>query len=734
MKRIISLTIKSVAILVIVSQLQAVVPGKWELRSKEEFLRGKFSGISLSSDGVLSLGPKVEKIELPAEEFYLSFVAVSGSGFYLGTGHSGKIYKIGAEKKVELYYQTTEMDVTSLAVDQKGNLYAGTSPNGKIYKITAKGKGEEFFNPQEKYIWDLMFTEKGNLLAAVGESGGLYEISPAGEGKLIFKAKDNHILCLRKSPFGELLAGSGGRGLVYKISPAGRVSVLFESAYEEIKNIAFDHEGNIYVSASGLPSKAVSTVAPAAPAAPAAPVKTDTEIMVVVSPTQVTTSEIPSAPSSSTTGKIPGQISSAIFQVAADGLSKKLWSSTEEIVYSLIFDDESKKIVFGTGHQGRIYTVDKESAVELLCQESSEQVYGLYQVDNQVYLIDNNPCLFGILQIGQNFSGEYLSPVLDAKTLSIWGRIDWQAELPQGALVQVQSRSGNTAEPDETWSEWSPPYIRADEKILSPKGRYLQLKVNLKSQSARQVPKVGKLLVFYLQTNLTPVIDKLEVLPPNQVFIKPPEQEEIILGIDAASQESAKKKDDTAIYLTPKKSERQGFRTITWEASDENDDKLNFRVFIRKEEDQNWRLMQDKLTDKVFSFDTRNFPDGTYFLKIEASDLPANPPGTEKKVGKISPPFIIDNSLPVIKNFSAVRAKDGLEVSFEAEDAYSYIEEVKFLVKPEDWQMIFPVDGICDSKSESFKISIKLSGATDNLLIIRVKDSFGNIGVFQSRF
>ncbi|MGB9893083.1 MAG: hypothetical protein ACPLRA_01620, partial [Candidatus Saccharicenans sp.] len=240
-------------ILLIVLDLQAVVPKKWELRSSEDFLKGKFSGISLSSDGILSIGPKVEKIELPAEEFYLSLVRASDGSFYLGTGHGGKIYRIGKDKKAELYFQTEEMDVTALAIDQKGNLLAGTSPNGKIYKISAKNKGQEFFNPQEKYIWDLKLTESGNLLAAVGESGGIYEIAPTGEGKLIFKARDNHVLCLRPGPSGELLAGSGGRGQVYKISTSGKVTVLFESDYEEVKNIAFDREGNVYVSASGTP-------------------------------------------------------------------------------------------------------------------------------------------------------------------------------------------------------------------------------------------------------------------------------------------------------------------------------------------------------------------------------------------------------------------------------------------------------------------------------------------------
>jgi hypothetical protein len=710
----------------LVSQLQAVVPKKWELNSRVDFLKGKFSGVSLTSEGVLSIGPKVEKIELPAEEFYLSLAKAPDGGFFLGTGHGGKIYHLGRDKKAELYFQTAEMDVTALAVDGKGVLYAGTSPNGKIYKITALNKGEEFFNPQEKYIWELTLNAKGNLLAAVGESGGIYEITPAGAGKLLFKARDNHILGLGQSSSGDLLAGSGGRGQLYRLSASGRVTVIFDSAYEEIRNIAVDREGNIYVSAAGVPSKSVSTVT-------ATPVEAETKVSVAISGVRVAgdVAEISSEPAA---GKPAAKVSGAVFQVTLDGLARKIWSSEEEMVYSLIFDSSSQKLIIGTGNQGRIYSLDRQGTVELLTEESSEQIFELLQYDKQIQVLGNNPCLFGTLLLGQNFSGEYLSPVLDAKLLSTWGRISWQSEQPQGSSIQIQSRSGNTAEPDETWSDWSPPYSRPDEKILSPSGRYLQLKVNLKSQTGQKLPKVEKLLVFYLQSNVAPSIGKLEVLPANQVLIKPPEQEDEILGLDEASRESDREKGEDRIYLSPKKAERQGFRTITWEASDENEDQLAYNVSIRKEGESTWRLMQEKMIDRVFAFDTRNFPDGTYQLKVEASDLPSNPPGTEKKAEKISQALVIDNSLPVVKNFIATRMGDSLDISFLAEDDYSYIEEVKFLVKPEDWKVVFPADGLGDSRSENFKLKVKIPAGWDNLLIIKVRDSFGNIGVHHHRF
>ena len=132
-----------------VVSLQAVIPQKWELRSFEEFLNGKFDGISVSSDGWLTLAPKEDRIEGPAEEFYLSLLSATDGTLYLGTGHGGKIYKIDRNNKFELYTQVPEMDVICLAMDRKGGLYAGSSPNGKVYKISEKGKAEVFFDPRK---------------------------------------------------------------------------------------------------------------------------------------------------------------------------------------------------------------------------------------------------------------------------------------------------------------------------------------------------------------------------------------------------------------------------------------------------------------------------------------------------------------------------------------------------------------------------------------------------------
>jgi hypothetical protein len=718
MKKI--LFIISIGIVVLASSLEGVVPQKWELRDKDAFLKGKLDGISISSEGVLSLAPREDGVEGPAEDFYLSFLVAPDGTAFLGTGHGGKIYRLAKDGKVDLFFQAPEMDVTCLAQDSQGTLYAGTSPNGKIYKITGKDQSEVFFNPGEKYIWDLLFADNDVLLAAVGEGGGVYRISPKGEGQLILKAEENHILCLKKDEKGGFIAGSGGLGVLYRLSLEGRTSVLFESPFEEIKSLAVDKDGQIYVAAGVSPSRtkkeAATEVAPR--------VSTDVTVTVSASP-QPSAPPVPSAAQ-----REPG----ALFRVRSDGVAKKLWESEDELIYALFWDEAEKKLIFGTGNNGRIYTLDKDDKTSLLLQEPSEQAYGLIPSGQRVYVLANNPSRLSLIFPEQRFNGEYLSDVLDTKTVSSWGKLEFEAELQAGTTLQLQTRSGNSFEPNSLWSDWSPPYQKGEEQILSPKGRYLQLKILFKTRSGKASPSFRRAELFYLQANLAPVVKKIALLPPNEVYLKLPEQDEVIWGANDVPLKHEGKKEEVKASVLAKKVERKGYQTIIWEAEDENEDDLSYSISIRKEGETEWRLLKEDWTDSLFAFDTVSFPDGIYFIKVEASDIGSNPPGTELKAEKISQPLTIDNSLPAITNFTAVKEGDRIDVAFQAEDAFSALEKAEYLIRPGEWRVVFPVDGICDSKQESFKFTVPLPAKADNLITVRVIDRHHNIGVFRQAF
>ncbi len=715
-----SLVIVFAIVFFFVQMLHAVHPKKYEIQRIDEFLEGKFEGVSVSFNGILSLSPKEEIIEGPAEEFYLSFLLTSEGSAYLGTGHAGKIYRISKDGKIEPYFKVPEMDIYCLAQDGEGNLYAGTSPNGKIYRITGKDKGEVFFNPIEKYIWDLLFTDKGSLLAAVGESGGIYEISRQGEGVLVLKAEENHILCLKMDKNNDLIAGSGGKGRLYRISKEKKAFVLFESPYEEIKSVAFDNDGNIYAASGGTiisPEKKITT-----------PVltKADTNVSIIVSPTVVRPQEVLD---------LAKKQPSVLYKISPQGIAKKLWSSSKDLIYTLSWNDREKKLLFGTGNRGRIYSIDSSGRISLLLRKDSEQVYLLFPRNSSIYTLCNNPSKLSIIYSEQRFNGEYLSRVFDTKILSSWGRIEWDAEIPPETVLQFQTRSGNSSEPDKTWSNWSPPYRKEKgEPILSPKARYIQCKAIFKTESGNISPELRKISFFYLQTNVAPLITKLEWLPPNEVFLKPPEQKEIIWGEDVRLSEHTKSEEENVNFALVKKVRRKGFQTVQWDAVDENGDDLQYSVFIKKQTEDKWRILKEKWREKIFAFDTLSFPDGVYFMKIEAVDVPSNPLGMDLKSEKVSRAFVIDNSLPVVKAFLAVRNNNKLQVSFLAEDSFSDIEEVKFLIFSNEWRSVFPTDGICDSRQERFNILVPLPLKFDNRITVKVKDSHGNIGVYRQSF
>lgn len=699
--------------------LFGVTPQKWELRSKDDYLKGKLDGLSLSFEGVLALASHEEKIQGPAEDFFLSLQPAPDGSLFLGTGHGGKVFRIGQDGRAELFFQTQELDVTSLVLDKKGVLYAGTSPNGKIYRIPEKGKGEPFFNPDEKYIWDLLFLENGLLIVAVGERSGIYEVNAQGEGRVVFKAEENHILCLETASGGDIIAGSGGGGIVYRVAPGGRASILFESPFEEVRSLALDKEGNVFAAASGTPFKAKKEeVAPAT-------LKTPPEVTVSVSATMTEVSGL-----AFSAQKEP----SAVYRISPDGLAKRLWHSVDELIYSLLWNEAEKKIVFGTGNRGKIYAVDKEGKGSLLVQEHSEQVYYLHPAWPKFYVVANNPAYLGIIHPDQRSSGEFLSSVLDTKTISSWGKVMWEAELPAGTTLQLQTRTGNSFEPGKTWSDWSPPYQKSEEQVLSPKARYIQMRILFRSQSGKVSPQLQKVSLFYVQANIAPVITKLELLAPNEVFIKLPEQEDIIWGAAKNPPVQEEKKEGMRGLALVKKSERKGFQTVLWEAEDENNDALIYTLSIRKDGESLWRLLEENWRETIYAFDTLTLPDGAYFIRVQASDSPANPPGTELKAEKTSQLVTIDNSLPVIRNFAASKTQNFLEVSFDVEDTFSPIEKAEFLIRPADWKVVFPTDGICDSRQESFKFRVPLSLTSDNLITVRVWDRYRNIGVFRQTF
>ncbi|WP_255436511.1 N,N-dimethylformamidase beta subunit family domain-containing protein [Tessaracoccus sp. MC1756] len=82
-------------------------------------------------------------------------------------------------------------------------------------------------------------------------------------------------------------------------------------------------------------------------------------------------------------------------------------------------------------------------------------------------------------------SGVFESRIHDAGTPAEWGTLDYDATLPLGTSLNLEIRSGNTATPDATWTQYTP---IADGATMGLTGRYLQYRATLGTTDANATP------------------------------------------------------------------------------------------------------------------------------------------------------------------------------------------------------------------------------------------------------
>ncbi len=85
---------------------------------------------------------------------------------YVGTGDQGKVFRVDAAGKGEVYYETGQSHITGLAVDSQGRLLAGTEPNGILYRISAKDKAFVLYDANLPEIRAIVPMPDGTVYAA----------------------------------------------------------------------------------------------------------------------------------------------------------------------------------------------------------------------------------------------------------------------------------------------------------------------------------------------------------------------------------------------------------------------------------------------------------------------------------------------------------------------------------------------------------------------------------------
>ncbi|MCZ6807480.1 MAG: hypothetical protein O7F08_11045 [Deltaproteobacteria bacterium] len=653
----------------------AVTTQHFAIDSTEAFSSGELEGTAVHSDGSVRLGASMKRTEIENVPIAYS-VAERGNQVYVGTGTSGMIYRFEG-KKLKKKYATGELLVASLTFGSDGALYAGTLPNGRIFKIDPRtGKIKRFSKPKgAKHIWSLLYDSKrGRLIAGTGPEGAIFAINPTGAAEVLHKGDASHVMSLAGDGKGTIYAGTSDSALVMKIASGGEVTVVHDFPGNEVTAIDY-YDGQLAVAANEFkikPGTRFKTPAPVAPV-PASPAARRKGV---------------ASPAARGKGAPPRPGKGQLWRVSKDGRVERLLDRQDTHFTSVQWAADGT-IFAGGGAQGQVFQVQPDASYSIWADVEERQVLGLaLRAKTPVFVTGDGAAIYWV-ERGRPPKPVWTSDSLDTGFGSKWGRLTWRGD---GKLA-FQTRSGNTEEPDDTWSLWSKK-LKQPGRVASPPGRFAQVRAFFPRDESAELRAVE---LYYLPQNQRARISTIEGSPPPPKPGKP-----------------ARKPPAPSTSLD-----------LTWDVDNPDSDALRFRLSYQQEGQPVWRPMflEDHVVNEPkYTWETGSIPDGYYVVKVEVSDEEANPENLTLRSEALSEPILIDNHPPRIEK---LRFRNG-RVQGQVVDSLGPIARIQVSIDAGVWRDIFPKDLLLDSRSEAFELELGDLPGNSHIVAIRAFDAAGN--------
>jgi hypothetical protein len=674
-----ALAIVAGAAFLVAPSAEAVGTRSFDLVTQDDFSTGAdLKGVAVDSLGHLRAGWNLGTLSLTGGSSVTSSLALADGSVLLGTGPSGKVLKVAGGQVTE-YADTKETAVVGLVTDGK-NVYAGTL-KGKIHRLDGAGKTTEIATiPDDDHILALAWDQKkGGIYAATGPNGRLFFVKPGGGVDLVFDSDEPQLSSVAVADDGTVFAGSTGKGLVFKITGPGRASILFDCPGDEAKALAF-HKGNLFVLANDLGD------APEPPRRPGG----------------ASTGQAGPAPTPRIkVGK------GALIRIDSEGRSEELFRRSDTHFVSLALDDAGRPFV-GTAAEGRVYTVDDNHTSSLVADTDERQIGAIGVVGKTRYVVGSDPAVFHEIRGTGGADATWTSKVLDAGLRASFGRLTWRAD----GNVELSMRSGNSGTPDSTWSDWSAA-LAAPGKTTTPPGRFVQLRARF-AKDANAV--VREIELPFVTDNMRAVVTSIDA--------KPKGASSTTTSTPSTSSSSGGALPSSGGEAPPRVS---GLR-LTWRTDNPDGDSLRYRVQFRFEGPGGaWRDLtkpDDVLSKAELEWDTASLPEGTYRVRVEATDELANPPDRFTRHTFESGPILVDNTPPVFRGLTA----QGRKIKADIVDGLGPIARVDFALDGRtEWRPLLPKDGVFDSPTEEVEVDLgAILTPGSHLVAVRAFDRAGN--------
>ncbi|HLD36773.1 MAG TPA: hypothetical protein VJC37_08630 [Planctomycetota bacterium] len=677
---------------------------------------------------------------LPSNDKYVWQLCFDGgNNLYAATGPEGKIYQIDNSGKAEVFYDTKKKNVLSLIFDGKDYFYAGTADPGIVYRISlsakggsasgGKGRPEIVADFGEMEIKSLVYSPEKNELF-IGANKGI-KVAPQEFLGLIKQSA-------QKAALAPPIPGQAPKDANpndTKPTPP-KETPKHETPHNQIPPPA-DKDGqhqpppaapapdhHAAPGGSNLP-KVIRSQAGLTPdggvAIEGAPIPLQDEgdeeppPMPVQPPTPAPDAPVPAMPGQANIGAPPPPeaprppVHCVIYKLA-NGFIKEVVALNDCYITEMKLNSNGV-LIAGTDNSGRIYYVLPNGKFFIPHDLDAGQVLTLVMdKDNQLYAAGSGKkAAVYLARTDLAVKAEFTADVWDARFPSRWGNFSFKG---QGSLM-LQVQSGNTAKPDETWSDWSEPVMvsaqgesasggKADEQVKpnAPTARYFRAKLAWDNKDT----VIKEITQNYLVHNQQPKIMTFNIaplppLPPTGVIQRAP------------------------------------FKKMNYQVQDPDGDAISYRIYYRAENQKSWILLNQEFPGGLifqpeFNWMTDSLPDGRYFIKLEATDEKVNPNGTELKDEKISEAVIVDNTKPAI-----TIAVDKTSVcSGQVSDNLSQVRRIEYSLDGGKWEAVFTADGIMDSALEDFKFTLPVNTNGFHNIAIRAYDESGNMGLGQMEF
>jgi hypothetical protein len=682
-----------------------------------DLLSGELEGASVGGDGVVTAGPEQRVVVDGLVGAVLAVARGGDGGLYVATGTPGRVLR-GDGGKADVVWDADKPLVTALVPLGQDRIVAITAPDG----------GAEVIELSTRKRTSIPAKGTSMLLSAAAVDGDVYAVGGGDDGGVVLRlaagasdwtlvATTKHLLrsvaAGRQAGEVRVVCGSADEGVVYDVlvgSGGARVRALLDATPGEVTSVALTDDGIVFAGftdGEGRLSKAAGAKAREEGGGD---------------------DDDKKPAKKSRARKVKG---GEIWRIARGGSARVVFQSREHGPYALAVDAGGKRVLAGTGPEGRLLALDLQGPPQArpmvwTRRAGHDEITALLVEKGVVVAGASHGGAVLALGGGTYAKAAYVSPPLEAGGLARWGLVRATFARVASSPARLALRTGHTREPDETWSDWSAARsASADGVVLdAPPAPFAQVRVELPAGTA-----LSALHAAQLVENRAPEVVSVDVLAPGWKVVPSPREPPETRSVTFAEKPFARFLDRRGAQ-NPTLDERPygkqsfdlGFRTVYAYVEDADKDALRYRFWLGvslagaagQADVATWTLLQDWSEAPFVSFEASRLADGEYRVKIDVDDRPTNGPARALSETVVSDRFVVSHVAPRVVEPGAARVKGGVRLTMRVDAALPLVA-ARCSTQLSEWQPLDPKDGLLDGRSESFDVVVDAGEGTSSV-------------------